>query len=305
MRLGQSTYNYYCDKHLPSLAKFCGSTSSWKEDGEGGSTFLRPVWVYRKLCTRLHTWVEVRARWPRAAWSSSKKIMWQSSVGRKTNNPKLWCSFGTVSCVTNGRTPVSSISHSGTTWRCKLLLVLVVHLLRFLLSFFAAVTAALFWGGLGLNAIPLVLVRSIFWRQVFQQSVSSTVRVDSLANTKIWCSASTIPSIFPPLSFLSWQRLFYPPFWCSWWLPPWLPPKSQRARGNVTFTAPFSLQTARRIRSVHIFLFLFLVNPSHGFPSFLLNWVFSHASLQTNLYCMLRASWTTAARCLCNKLSNV
>ena len=245
MRLGQSTYNYYCDKHLPSLAKFCGSTSSWKEDGEGGSTFLRPVWVYRKLCTRLHTWVEVRARWPRAAWSSSKKIMWQSSVGRKTNNPKLWCSFGTVSCVTNGRTPVSSISHSGTTWRCKLLLVLVVHLLRFLLSFFAAVTAALFWGGLGLNAIPLVLVRSIFWRQVFQQSVSSTVRVDSLANTKIWCSASTIPSIFPPLSFLSWQRLFYPPFRCSWWLPPWLPPKSQRSNVYGAIFPPNGAQNSQ------------------------------------------------------------
>ena len=63
----------------------------------------------------------------------------------------------------------------------------------------------------------------------------------------------------------------------------------QRAR-EATFTAPFSLQTARRIRSVHIFLFLFQVNPSHGPPSLLLNWVLSHASLQTNFYCMLRAS---------------
>lgn len=63
----------------------------------------------------------------------------------------------------------------------------------------------------------------------------------------------------------------------------------QRAR-EATFTAPFSLQTARRIRSVHIFLFLFLVNPSHGLPSLLLNWVLSHASPQTNFYCLLRAS---------------
>ena len=204
----------HSNKHLPSLAKFCGSTSSLKKDGEGGSAFLRPVWVYRKLCTRLHIWVEVRAKWPRAAWSSSKKIMWQSSVGRKTNNPKLWCSSGTVSCATNGRTPVSSSSHSGTTWRFKLLLALAIHnLLRFLPSFFAEVSAALFWGTLSLNAIPLVLVCSIFEDKysnclfLLQSEFS-----DSLASTKIRCSASTVPSVFSPLSLLSWQRLFYPPF---------------------------------------------------------------------------------------------
>ena len=243
----------HSNKHLPSLAKFCGSTSSKKEDGEGGSTFLRPVWVYRKLCTRLHTWVEVRAKWPRAAWSSSKKIMWQSSVGRKTNNPKLWCSSGTVSCDTNDRTPVSSSSHSGTTWRFKLLLALAIHnLLRFLPSFFAEVGAALLWGTLDLNAIPLVLVCSIF-----EDEYSNSL---SLLQSEVIPSQAQKYGVQHPLFLLSFHRYNFSPdsafsihhlnsCRCSWWLPPWLPPKKRWRRH-------FPSKRRAEIRSVHVFFSL-------------------------------------------------
>ena len=61
-------------------------------------------------------------------------------------------------------------------------------------------------------------------------------------------------------SFLSWQRLFYPPFRCSWWLPPWLPPKSQR---NNVYGAIFPPNGAQNSQCSH---FLFLVNLSQWAP---------------------------------------